>query len=188
MNRSQKIALAVSGLVVAGLVAVAAPAVSALMPAPAAAPAPVAVGAVGTADPDAGVNGSAAGDEEAVITLDDGRGAFSAQGPGNCTTNSVITTPWHESGTDDPVELVGELVDMGESSVAAGPVGLNAEGLIESYTVVSGDSLIGIGERFCIDFVTVGVYNDRFGAKQIQPGDVLVLRPDPTAPWRHPSD
>jgi LysM repeat protein len=66
---------------------------------------------------------------------------------------------------------------MGVTEYASGEVGYTADGLIETYTVASGDSLIAIGERFCVDYVTVGAYNDRFGSKVIQPGDVLVLRP-----------
>ncbi|BDV31944.1 LysM peptidoglycan-binding domain-containing protein [Microbacterium terricola] len=104
------------------------------------------------------------------------------EGPGDCEASAMITTPWHTQG-NEPVELRGELTDMGATEFAGGPVGYNADGLIESYTVQPGDTLIGIGERFCIDFVTVGVYNHRFGSSEIQPGDVLVLRPDPTAPW-----
>jgi hypothetical protein len=99
---------------------------------------------------------------------------FSAEGPGDCLTNAAI----HPYGAHDPgATLRGELVDMGASAFAAGEVGYNAEGLIESYIVLPGDSLIAIGERFCVDFVTVGAYNDRFASNKIQPGDVLILRP-----------
>ena len=66
---------------------------------------------------------------------------------------------------------------MGATELASGPVGYNADGLIETYTVASGDTRVAIGERVCGDYVTVGAYNDRFGTKQIQPGDVLILRP-----------
>lgn len=73
---------------------------------------------------------------------------------------------------------------MGESEDASGTVGMTEDGKIETYTVAPGDSLIGIGERFCIDYVTVAVYNHRFPPDpSIQPGETLILRPDPTAPW-----
>lgn len=112
----------------------------------------------------------------------DGR-TFSAVGPGNCTTNAAISTPWHGDG-DEPVKLLGDLTDMGATEYAAGSVGYNADGQIQTYTVEAGDSLISIGERFCIDYITVAVYNHRTApGKTIQPGDILVLRPDPTAPW-----
>ncbi|WP_314094768.1 LysM peptidoglycan-binding domain-containing protein [Microbacterium foliorum] len=101
-----------------------------------------------------------------------------------CGDLAFITTPSHELGSDDPVELRGELVDMGASAYASGPVGYNDDEQIESYTVAEGDSLVGIGERFCVDFVTVAVYNHRFPpSPTIQPGDVLTMRPDPAAPW-----
>ncbi len=104
---------------------------------------------------------------------------FSAEGPGDCTTNAAI----HPYGAGQPgARLRGELVDMGVSEFASGEVGYTADGLIETYTVQPGDALIAIGERFCIDYVTVGAYNDRFAPTTIQPGDVLVLRPGPTAP------
>lgn len=99
---------------------------------------------------------------------------FSAEGPGECESNAAI----HPYGAHDPrAQLGGELVDMGVSELASGEVGYDAEGLIETYTVAPGDSLISIGERFCVDYVTVGAYNDRFGPTEIQPGDVLILRP-----------
>lgn len=101
-----------------------------------------------------------------------------------CDNLSFITTPSHELGSDDPVELRGELVDLGASAHASGTVGHNVEGQIQTYTVAAGDSLTGIGERFCVDYVTVAVYNHRFPPNPtIQPGDVLTMRPDPNAPW-----
>lgn len=65
---------------------------------------------------------------------------------------------------------------MGATALASGEVGYTADGLIETYTVAPGDTLIAIGERFCVDYVTVGAFNDRF-MTDLQPGDVLILRP-----------
>jgi hypothetical protein len=108
---------------------------------------------------------------------------FSAIGPGDCTTNAMISTPWHGEG-DGPVKLLGELTDMGASGYASGPVGYDEQGKIETYTVQPGDALAAIGERFCIDYITVGVYNHRMPpGKTIQPGDILMLRPDPSVTW-----
>jgi hypothetical protein len=176
MNRVQKIALVASALVVVGLVAIAAPAVAS------------AVGRLSSwavfAPPDAEpiVPEQAAPTEEGEppapedgprLQTIDGQ-TFSAEGPGDCATNAAI----HPYGAGDPAaRLLGELVDMGPTEFAKGAVGYNADGLIETYTVEPGDSLIAIGERFCVDFVTVGAYNDRFGPTAIQPGDVLILRP-----------
>lgn len=99
---------------------------------------------------------------------------FSAKGPGDCPSNAAI----HPYGAFDPeAQLGGELRDMGSSEFASGEVGYTADGLIESYTVAPGDALIGIGERFCVDDITIGAYNDVLDDEGIQPGDELVLRP-----------
>ena len=181
MERSAKIAAGISVFVIAGLVAVAAPAVV------------TAAGALSewTLFRPAAVTADAgASQAEEVVDLEQpeeaigsardglisaGNGTwFSAEGPGNCTTNAAI----HPYGAHDPdARLGGELTDMGASAYASGEVGYTADGLIETYTVAPGDSLIAIGQRFCVDYVTVGAYNDRFGSKEIQPGDVLILRP-----------
>lgn len=87
---------------------------------------------------------------------------------------------------DEPVSayLVGDLMDRGPvEGAAAGEVALNADGEIESYTVAAGDSMPGIGQRFCVDEVTVSQYNHVFPWGAIHPGDVLILRPDPDEPW-----
>lgn len=95
----------------------------------------------------------------------------------------MISTPWHGEG-GGPVKLLGELADMGASEYASGPVSYDEHGKIETYTVQPGDALAAIGERFCIDYITVGVYNHRMPpGKTIQPGDILALRPDTTATW-----
>ncbi|MFB7890977.1 LysM domain-containing protein [Microbacterium sp. NPDC056044] len=172
MDRDAKIAAGISVLVVAGLVAVATPAVatatSALSewtlfsPSENTQPAPAAQ-----------AEDVVAPKGEALISAGNGTW-FSAEGPGDCATNAAI----HPYGAHDPsARLAGELTDMGVTEYASGEVGYTADGLIETYTVASGDSLIAIGERFCVDYVTVGAYNDRSGSKVIQPGDVLVLRP-----------
>jgi hypothetical protein len=137
------------------------------------------VAATPTATPTSFAPSASAGPERSDTDgdglIDMGNGTkFSAEGPGDCESNAAI----HPYGPHDPAaQLGGELVDMGTSAWASGEVGYNAEGLIETYTVAAGDSMIGIGERFCIDYVTVSGYNDRFGTNEIQPGDVLALRP-----------
>lgn len=179
MDRAAKIAAGISVLVIAGLVAVAAPAVA------------TATGALsewalfspgGEAEPASAAQADdvVAAEEDVVASekeplISAGNGTwFSAEGPGDCATNAAI----HPCGAHDPsARLAGELTDMGVTASASGEVGYTADGLIETYTVAPGDSLIAIGERFCVDYVTVGAYNDRFGSKVIQPGDVLVLRP-----------
>lgn len=181
MQRAAKIATGVSALVVAGLVALAAPTVATAVEAvaewrlfhPAADDsASSAQRSDEAVEPERAEEVTGADGEELISA---GNGTwFSAQGPGNCTTNAAI----HPYGAHDPnARLAGELTDMGATDLASGDVGYTADGLIATYTVAAGDTLVAIGERFCVDYVTVGAYNDRFGTKQIQPGDVLVLRP-----------
>lgn len=180
MKRSTKITTAVVVVAVAGLVAAAAPAVVSAAPAvfgvaswaserfaaqPSAAPTPA------SEDPA----------QESLVSLGDGI-SVPAGGPGDCTTNALITIG-SADGETMHAKLLGELVDMGESELANGPVTLDADGEIFSYEVEAGDSLIAIGERFCVDYVTVGSFNHVRGFEPIAPGDVLYLRPDPTLPF-----
>ena len=65
--------------------------------------------------------------------------------------------------------------DRGPLEYASGPVTLNADGEVETYTVQSGDAGTSIGERFCVDYVTLLVANDAWPT--LQPGDVLVINP-----------
>lgn len=74
-----------------------------------------------------------------------------------------------------------DLIDLGESSFAQGEVALDNEGQISSYTVAPGDSPIAIGERFCVDYITVLQLNNTWPT--IDPGEVLELRPDPEEIW-----
>ncbi|WAA66335.1 LysM peptidoglycan-binding domain-containing protein [Microbacterium oxydans] len=184
MKRSTKITTAVVVVAVAGLVAAAAPAVVS------AAPAVFGVASwaserFAAAEPSTTPTSRAADAEdparENLVSLGDGI-SVPAGGPGDCTTNAFINI-----GSDDGetmhAKLLGELVEMGESELARGPVTLDADGEIFSYEVQAGDSLIAIGERFCVDYVTVGSFNHVRGFEPIAPGDVLYLRPDPTLPF-----
>lgn len=78
-------------------------------------------------------------------------------------------------------DLKHELIDLGQSDYAAGKTVLDEAGAILSYTVAPGDSPIAIGDRFCIDYITVLQYN-RTGYT-IDPDEVLSLSPDPTVQW-----
>lgn len=78
-------------------------------------------------------------------------------------------------------ELKHELIDLGSRDNAAGDTTLDANGKILSYTVAPGDSPIAIGDRFCVDYITVLQYNRTW--PEIDPGEVLVLSPDPTIQW-----
>ena len=183
MKRSTTITAAVVAVAVAGLVAAAVPAVVGAVPAvrdvtswaserfaaePSPAPTPT---ATDVAD--------AAGNE--LVDLGDGI-SVPAGGPGDCSTNAFINIG-SDDGSAHHAKLLGELVDMGTSELARGPVTRDADGRIFSYEVQSGDSLIAIGERFCVDYVTVGNFNHVRGFEPIAPGDVLYLRPDPALPF-----
>lgn len=99
-----------------------------------------------------------------------------------CPT-AKISLPTSDSA--QPVEgakLVGDIKDTGVREYAAGEPTLNADGQITSYTVQPGDALEAIAARFCIDENSFGTYN-KVTYWAMQPGDVLVLRPDPSAPW-----
>ncbi len=122
-----------------------------------------------------------ASDPVGYVDLGDGI-SVPAGGPGDCTTNAFINIG-SDDGSPAHGKLLGELVDMGASELARGPVTLDADGQIFSYEVQAGDSLIAIGERFCVDYVTVGSFNHVRGNEPIAPGDVLYLRPDPTLPF-----
>ncbi|MER7797614.1 LysM peptidoglycan-binding domain-containing protein [Microbacterium sp. NPDC096154] len=84
--------------------------------------------------------------------------------------------------TPDSAELVGDITDTGVREYAVGQPTLNADGQIISYTVQAGDALEAIAARFCIDANSFGTYN-KVTYWAMQPGDVLVLRPDPEAAW-----
>lgn len=113
--------------------------------------------------------------------------ATTTEDPTEVVDDPCAATPdnridFHRAGSG-PVyaELRHELIDLGESSFAQGEVALDDEGRISSYTVAPGDSPIAIGERFCVDYVTVLQLNNTWPT--IDPGEVLELRPDPTVEW-----
>ena len=78
-------------------------------------------------------------------------------------------------------ELRHELIDLGPRDYAAGEATLDEAGKILSYTVAPDDSPTAIGDRFCVDYVTVLQFNHTW--PEIDPGEVLVLSPDPSVQW-----
>ncbi|MFK0402850.1 hypothetical protein ACIQTT_11015 [Microbacterium sp. NPDC090225] len=173
MKRSTKITMVVSAATVTGLAILAAP---------------VFLGAASWADGFFGA-GSAESEptadpasDDGLVDLGDGI-SVPAGGPGDCTTNARINTMADDDGPFYS-KLLGELVEMGPSELASGEVLKDDDGEIYAYMVAPGDSPIAIGERFCIDYVTVQSHNHV--RVNINPGDVLYLRPDPTLPWVSP--
>jgi hypothetical protein len=65
--------------------------------------------------------------------------------------------------------------DRGPSEYASGTVTLDSAGNVSTYTVAPGDSGMSIGERFCIDYVSLLAVNDAFPT--LQPGQVLTINP-----------
>lgn len=67
-------------------------------------------------------------------------------------------------------------IDQGPQKGAMGEVEV-VDGVPTSYVVADNDSLPAIGERFCIDYATIGAMTDIERNRDIYPGDVLTLRP-----------
>ncbi|MBO0979849.1 hypothetical protein [Microbacterium sp. SD291] len=77
--------------------------------------------------------------------------------------------------------LSGDLVDRGARDLAAGVAGLDEAGRVVTYTVAPGDALLAIGERFCV--ANAGAFATLNHTRTIQPGEVLLLHPDSSIPW-----
>ena len=168
MQKSTKIALGASAVVVAGLTAIAVPTV-------------------------ASVHGELSSwaifdAPEPVATSD----AQAAEGPTAEKAPEASPTPrdplqaaaW-EIGCDDFAKVGGYAgypkpsarPDMGATEYAAGTVTYGDDGGVETYTVAAGDAPQAIGERFCVDYITMTVANDVYPSWEINPGDVLQINP-----------
>ncbi|GAA5084973.1 hypothetical protein GCM10025760_03330 [Microbacterium yannicii] len=178
MNLAAKITTGVVVLVVGGLVALAAPAIASVQGSLSSWPIfqPTEQPAVepGTAEDDAI-------GEDMIDELGDGY-VYVGNGtaiPKN-TPEGCEKPIWLHMGQTS-ARLNGDLADRGEREFAAGTVGLDGEGRIKTYTVAAGDALFAIGDRFCIaNALTIATLNH---TRTIQPGEVLLLHPDPTIPW-----
>ena len=187
MNIVARITYLASALVVAGLIALAAPMVAGALtlasdtrPALSATSAP-AEADTPTAEAVASSSPVASNDTDYTTWSEVDLAAAQAEDPHpsiinhpsrfapGCVQNSEI-----RSG-----RLVGAqtIVDTGAREPASGSTVSDASGRIVGYKVDAGDAGAAIGERFCIDYVTVLVHNDSFGPNAIQPGQVLELVP-----------
>jgi hypothetical protein len=110
--------------------------------------------------------------DENTETLDD---------PCAATPSNRIDYKHQANGGAIYASLRHDVIDLGESGYAQGEVTLNDAGDVYSYTVAPGDSPIAIGDRFCIDYITVLQYNHTW--PEIDPGEVLILRPNPEEIW-----
>ncbi|WP_336646006.1 hypothetical protein [Microbacterium sp. USHLN186] len=73
----------------------------------------------------------------------------------------------------------GTLRDLGAREFARGEVTVDAEGLPVTYTVEADDVMAVVAERLCA-YPTLDSMNHR---RDIHPGQVLWLTPDPDSPW-----
>jgi LysM repeat protein len=150
MKTPAKIGTAVSALVVAGLAAIAVPAVASV----AQAAAPV----VHTAQ-----TALASSTEEPTEAAPAVEPAAATEGTGKCPVWVYPDDVWP--------------FDTGVTEGATGTVvGYDAEGHVATYTVAPNDSPVAIGERFCVDYATLGPLNDR-DIVVLHPGEVLNLSP-----------
>ena len=178
MNLAGKIATGIGVVVVAGLVAIAVPAVATVH-------GELSSWAIFTPGEDAGLERPVVEDESIEQTMLDelGDGYVNV---GNGTAIPKDSVP----GCEQPVwlhlgamsaSLSGDLVDMGAREFAAGTANLDADGDVVTYTVAPGDALYAIGERFCIaNALTIATLNH---TRTIHPGEVLLLRPERSIPW-----
>lgn len=179
MTVAAKITAGVAALVVGGLVALAAPAVSGAY-------AEMSSWAIFQPPEEPTVESTSPEDEDALGTemIDEPGDGYVYVGNG---TEIPKGTP---PGCDDPAwlhiggmsaSLSRNLVDRGERDLAAGTTGTDEEGRIVTYTVAPGDALYAIGDRFCIaNALTLAMLNH---TRTIQPGEVLLLHPDSSIPW-----
>lgn len=185
MDLRAKIALGVSALVVGGLVAVAIPTVAVMVDAVHTTAQGVAeLTKTSTPSPTPTTTPTDASDDEKSLAewgyVPLGEGTWiPAGGPGDCTTTAML-------GVKDGVHqmLGGAVMDMGAQDGARGEVVSDAAG-IRSYIVAPNDNLIAIGERLCVSYPGLIPFNHVLG-HAIQPGQELILRPDPAIPWIDP--
>jgi hypothetical protein len=160
MNRAGWVAAGISAAAIVALVALAAPA----------------LGAIGQAAERAG----------SVL----GTASPAAQPAASHATSTPSPTPrdgkqakaW-EIGCDDFANVGGYVrgprpsprPDRGSREFASGTVTFGADGGVETYTVAPGDAGEAIGERFCVDYITLYVANDKHPT--VHPGDVLQINP-----------
>ena len=104
--------------------------------------------------------------------------------PRNCAadpTAEIIVPSLEDGETHISMTLEGELTDSGPATQASGTPRYDSDGHFATYTVKSGDTLFGIAERFCIEPQSFQIANQTI-SWQLQPGDLLILNPNPETP------
>jgi len=163
MNRSQKIAIAVSALTVAGLAAIAAPAIAS---------------AVSTAGGWA-LSGQASAAPDAPATTRPVETAAKTPSPAPVGPFDGCERPAQITWGRMTAQINGLVEDRGARPYAEGTVGVDENGAVTTYTVAAGDGLIMIGERLCIEAGGLDMFNH---SRDIYPGQVLRLSQDPDVP------
>jgi len=103
-------------------------------------------------------------------------------GSGDCTSEASISISGPDAASVTTHLLNADaLRDRGVRPGARGEVVSNAQG-IYAYIVVPNDNLISIGQRLCIAESTLRGFNHVLG-DAIQPGAHLIVHPDPAIPW-----
>ncbi|KJL32909.1 hypothetical protein [Microbacterium azadirachtae] len=180
MKRSAMITYAVTGLAVAGLVALAAPPVIAAVTSSPHSQSTAAGAPKATLHPTT----SPTPDPDRVIWLGDGISVKVSDLPKGCTTYSkiqIFDVNGHSYG-----RLVGDAADRGPSDGATGTVNRDTAGNIVGYTAAPGDNTWSIGDRLCTNGLMLGRYNHVGtdpGDHALQPGETMVIRPDMNAEW-----
>lgn len=85
---------------------------------------------------------------------------------------------WTQVATSFPI-------DSGVRDGAAGAADVDSAGHIVGYTVAAGDAPSVIGDRFCLDGISILHFNGYWvtgDGKDLAPGDYLYLAPDPDVP------
>ncbi len=102
-----------------------------------------------------------------------------AGGPGDCAGSAYLLIGTRDAKSITKELLPENLVDMGPRKFAQGEVGYDGQGRVATYTVAAGDVAGVIGERLCIyNGGLIGMLNGHSGDEPIQPGEVLVIKPE----------
>jgi hypothetical protein len=164
MNRSKWIATAVSGLVLAGLVALAAPLVADSV-------AEVSTWRTPFSDATAATESVT---ERAALVSTPSPTPSPTPTPTPDGTHGDCALLYYPRSYASPA--LDAPVDNGPREFASGEAMLQ-DGIPTTYTVAPGDAMQAIGARFCTFSVDVFYLNDVHLQGAIQPGDVLRLRP-----------
>lgn len=175
MKKAAAITTGISALVVGGLVALAAPAVAGVYT------------QVSSWQTVTGLPSLQAGTDPSATAP----GASPTPLPGDDVNVGGVSIPVNDpGGCDKPAwlqlgrasaSLNRDLIDSGPREYAAGTAGLDDQGRVVTYTVAAGDALDAIGDRFCL--ANPGSVSTLNHTRVIQPGELLLLRPDSTLPW-----